>query len=139
MAVRRPLVLVTGAIREIPSADLVPGAVVPLVPRAPVDLVDAATVATDASAGTHFRCTLTADRTLGVPSNPTDGQRAIWELTASGGARTPTPTTGSAGAFAFGSDITALTAIASGKTDFVGAIYSSSADRWRIVAYTKGY
>lgn len=110
-----------------------------LVPWAPQTLTDAATVATDASTGNHFRVTITANRILGVPTNPTDGQRAIWEATASGGDRTLSLTTGSSGAFIFGSDITALTPTLSGTTDFIGAIYNSTAARWRVIAYVKGY
>lgn len=116
-----------------------PNPALDVVPWAPVTLTDAATIATDASLGNHFRVTITADRTLGVPSNPADGQRAIWEVTASGANRTLTLTTGSAGAFAFGTDITALSVTTSGATDYLGAIYNSTANRWRIVAYVKGY
>lgn len=111
---------------------------VDLVPHAPQTLTDATTVATDALAGNHFRVSITASRTLGAPSNPTDGQRALWEVTASGGAWTLTLTAG-AGGFIFGSDITALSAMVSGKTDYIGAIYNSTADRWRVIAYVKGY
>ncbi|MFE4420453.1 hypothetical protein [Streptomyces sp. NPDC056817] len=107
-------------------------------PSQVIALTDAATIATDASRGSHFKASLAGDRTLGAPTNPTDGQRAIWEVTASGAARTLTLATG-AGGFAFGSDITALTAIASGKTDFIGAVYSSTANAWRVTAYAKGY
>lgn len=114
-----------------PNLDLVPWAI--------QTLTDAATIAVDASLGNHFRCTLTASRTIGVPSNATDGQKILLELTASGGSWTPTLTTGSSGSFAFGSDITALSAIASGTTDYIGAIYNSSAARWRVIAYVKGY
>ncbi|MBZ6258874.1 hypothetical protein KVH22_25495 [Streptomyces olivaceus] len=103
-----------------------------------VTLTDAATIATNAARSTHFKVALTANRTLGVPTNPSDGQRVIWEVTASGGARTLS-LAGGAGGFAFGSDITALTAIASGKTDFIGAVYSATANAWRVVAYAKGY
>ena len=104
----------------------------------PVDLVYAATIATDASLGTHFRCELTGNPTLGVPTNPTDGQMAMWELTASGAARTPTLST-AVGGFAFGTDITALTAIALGTTDFIGARYRASVKKWRVLAVAKGY
>ena len=110
-----------------------------VVPNAPVSLSDAATVATDASLGTLFRVTIAGNRTLGAPSNPTDGQRAIWEITASGADRTLTLTTGSSGAFLFGSDITALTPVLSAKTDFIGAVYNSTAARWRVLSYVKGY
>jgi hypothetical protein len=110
-----------------------------VVPYAPVALTDAATVATDASLGVLFRVTIAGNRTLGAPSNATDGQSAIWEVTASGADRTLSLTTGSSGAFIFGSDITALTPVLSGKTDFIGAVYNSTAARWRVVAYIKGY
>ena len=46
----------------------------------PVTLTDAATIATDASTGTWFRVTLAGNRTLGNPTNPTDGQMVVWEL-----------------------------------------------------------
>lgn len=105
---------------------------------APVALVEAATIATDASAGNRFRVTLTADRILGAPSNPTDGALTTWEVTASGGARTLTLASG-AGGFAFGSDITAITATVSGKTDLIGCTYNATANRFLVLAYVKGY
>ncbi|MGN7137224.1 hypothetical protein [Streptomyces pseudogriseolus] len=108
-------------------------------PSQVITLTDAATIATDASRGSHFKVTLTANRTLGVPTNPVDGQRVVWEVVASGGARTLTLATGVAGGFAFGTDITALSATTSGATDYIGAIYSATAQRWRVVAYAKGY
>lgn len=107
-------------------------------PSQVIALTDAATIATDASRGSHFKVTMAGDRTLGVPTIPTDGQRAVWEVVASGGARTLT-LAGGAGGFVFGSDITALTATVSGKTDFIGAMYSATANAWRVVAYVKGY
>ncbi|MFJ2722419.1 hypothetical protein [Streptomyces sp. NPDC087437] len=107
-------------------------------PSQVITLTDAATIATDASRGSHFKATLTANRTLGAPTNPTDGQRVVWEVVGSGAARTLTLATG-AGGFVFGTDITALTAIASGKTDYIGAVYSSTANAWRVIAYIKGY
>ncbi|MCF2130104.1 hypothetical protein L1I79_27280 [Strepomyces sp. STD 3.1] len=107
-------------------------------PSQVITLTDAATIATDASRGSHFKVTMAGNRTLGVPTNPVDGQRVVWEVVASGGART-LALAGGAGGFAFGSDITALTATVSGKTDFIGAIYSATANLWRVVAYAKGY
>lgn len=105
----------------------------------PVTLTEAATIATNAAAGNLFRVTLTASRTLGIPTNPTDGQRVMWELIASGGPWTVTLTTGSAGAFAFGTSITALGAIASGTTTFLGCIYRSSSARWHVLAISEGH
>jgi hypothetical protein len=102
-------------------------------------LTDAATIAINAALGNHFRVTTTANRALGVPTNPTDGQRIIVEHIASGGARTLSLTTGSTGAFQFASTgITGLTATNSGTADFLEFVYSASLARWRIVNVSKG-
>lgn len=103
----------------------------------PVTLTDAATIATDASLGSHFRVTLAGNRTLGNPTNMVDGQRVIWELIQDAtGSRTLT--LGSA--FALGTDIanTTLTTTAS-KRDFLGAIYNSVTAKFYVVAFAKGY
>lgn len=103
----------------------------------PVTLTDAATVATDASLADHFRVTLGGNRTLGNPTNMVDGQRVIWELIqdATG---TRTLTLGSA--FALGSDIAAVTlSTTAAKRDFLGAIYNSTAAKWFVVAFVRGY
>jgi hypothetical protein len=137
MTARRPLVMVSGAEQEMPSGDVITPAVVGLVPWAPVALTDAATIATDASLGTHFRVTLGGNRTLGNPTNPTDGQRAVWELIQDAtGSRTIT--LGSA--FALGTDITAITlTTTASKRDFLGAIYNSTAAKWFVIAFMKGF
>jgi hypothetical protein len=106
-----------------------------VVPWPPVVLTDQATIVTDASQGNLFRCTLTADRTLGTPTNPTDGQKVMWELTASGANRTPTLS----GGFVMGTSGVTISAIASGTTDYIGAIYNATAGVWRVIAYAKGY
>lgn len=107
---------------------------------APVALTDAATIATDASRGDHFRVTLGGNRTLGAPSNPADGQRVLWEVIQDAtGTRTLTLATG-AGGFAFGTDITSFTATTTAsKRDFIGAVYNSTLDRWLVIATAKGY
>jgi hypothetical protein len=105
----------------------------------PVLLSDVASVALDAAAGKVFKLTATGSRTIAVPTNATDGRGIVIAHTASGAARTLALTTGTAGAFAFGSDITALTETAVGTTDYIGAIYDSTAARWRVISYAKGY
>lgn len=102
-------------------------------PTAPVDLAEGPVIATDASVGTHFRCALTGDRTLGVPTNPTDGQRALWELTASAAQRTITLATG-AGGFELTAGLSTGTAIPSGRTAFLAAIYNTRRSRWTALA-----
>lgn len=111
----------------------------PALGSVPVTVTYAATIAFDASLSDTFRVTMTGNSTFNAPTNPTDGQRVQLELTASGADRTPTFTVGSAGAFKFGSDITAVTPIVAGTTDLYGLKYNAAADRWWIVAYVKGY
>lgn len=107
--------------------------------RPPVTLTDAATIATDASLSNHFRVTLTATgRTLGNPTNLTNGQKLIYEVIQDAtGSRTIT-TYGSK--FAFGTDVTqpTLTTTAN-KRDFLGFIYNSAADKLYCAAVAKGY
>ena len=105
-----------------------------------VALTDGASIAVDASLGNHFRVTLGGNRTIAVPSNPTDGQKIIFELIQDAtGTRTIT-FTGGAGGFAYGTDITGVTlTTTANKRDFVGAVYNSTANLWYIIAFTKGY
>lgn len=109
-------------------------------PLATVPLTDVATVALNAAAGKVFKLSAAGNRTILTPTgSPVDGQGLIIAHTASGGVRTLALTTGSAGAFAFGTDITALTATGATLTDYIGCIYESTAARWRVVSYAKGY
>ncbi|HMH70096.1 MAG TPA: hypothetical protein VK502_01760 [Candidatus Saccharimonadales bacterium] len=103
----------------------------------PVTLTDAATVATDASLGNHFRVTLTANRILGVPSNPVDGQKVTWEVIQDGvGSHTLTLDA----IFALGTDISTITlSTAAGARDFLGAVYNATATKWYVIAFVKGY
>jgi hypothetical protein len=110
-----------------------------IVGAGPITLTDATTIATDASLGNYFRVSITANRTLGTPTNPTDGQKAIWEVTASGGARVLTLTVGSTGAFKFGTDFTTIPSIASGTATFIGAVYRSATSRWHVLSLAQGH
>lgn len=107
-------------------------------PFPPVALSDATTIATDASLGTHFRVTISGNRTLGVPSNPTDGQVCVWEVTASGNDRTLTLSS-STGGFEFGADVTEVPTIAEDTTTYIQAVYNASANRWRVIGVVGGY
>lgn len=102
-----------------------------------VTLTDAATVATDASQGVLFRVTLGGNRTLGNPTNPTDGQLAWWEIIQDGtGSRTLTLDT----KWALGTTITDVTlSTTASKRDFMQALYNSTADKWYIVRFVRGY
>lgn len=104
-----------------------------------VAVSDGAGAVIDCSTGNVFTWSAAADRTAGTTTNPTAGQKMIIAFTASAGARTLTLPVATTGDFAFGSDITALTQTVSGKTDYIGCIYSGAASRWHVVAYVKGY
>lgn len=107
-------------------------------PFPPVTLTDGATPALDASLGTHFVLTAAGNRTIAVPTNPVDGQVIVIQHIASGSARTLALNTGTGG-FAFGTDITALSATSSGLTDYIQCVYNSTANKWRVIAYVKGF
>ena len=98
-------------------------------------LTDAATIATDASLGNVFWVSSATDRTLGVPTNPTSGQKSIWRWKNSDvSSRTLTLTTSGAGSFRFGTSIQTTTATTAGKTDYIGAIYNATDDKWDVIA-----
>lgn len=104
-----------------------------------VALTDGATPALDASLGNVFTLSAAGNRTIAVPSNPTDGQKIIIVHHASGGARTLALNSG-AGGFLFGSDVTDLGgATESGKRDVIGCVYNSTLNKWLVVAVVKGY
>lgn len=105
-----------------------------------ITIADGAGAVIDASLGNVFTWTGAADRTAGTTTNPTAGQKMILIFIASGAIRTLTLPTATTGDFAFGSDITTLTATASGKADVIGCVYGTVvANRWAVVAYSKGY
>ena len=103
----------------------------------PVALSDAATIAVDASLGNHFRVTLGGNRTLGNPTNATDGQKLLFEIIQDGtGSRTLALDT----KYAFGTDITSFTATTTlNKRDFLGVVYNGTADKFYVIGIQKGY
>lgn len=102
-------------------------------------LTDAATVALNATLGNSFYLAAGGDRTIGVPTNATEGQIITIDVFASGGARTITLSTGTTGSFRFGSDITALSQTVSGKNDYITCRYNSTDQKWDVTGYVKGY
>lgn len=106
----------------------------------PVVLTDAATIATDAKLGRNFRVTLGGNRTLGAPTNPTDGQICQWEVIQDGtGSRTLALATG-AGGFAFGAEITAVTISSGADThSLITAYYNLTNNRWFVTGALTNY
>jgi hypothetical protein len=103
-----------------------------------VALSDGATPALDASLGNVFSLTAAGNRTIGIPTNPVAGKKIVIMHLASGGARTLSLNSGTGG-FRFGEDIASLSSTTSGKTDYIGAIYNATANKWDVVAVSKGY
>lgn len=99
-------------------------------------LTDAPTIATNGALGRYFRVTLTASRTLGNPTNLTDGPYT-WEIIqdATGGWALTLDTM-----FAFGSEIQGVTLTTiPNKRDFLGGIYNSTTGLIYVIALTRGY
>ncbi len=104
---------------------------------APVALVDAATIAIDASLGLVFDLTLTGDHLLGNPTNPKDGQSIVLRITQGpGGSHLLTYDT----AWGFGTDVTSPTlSTAAGAIDYINARYNAVALKWHVLAVARGY
>lgn len=101
-----------------------------------VALTDAATIVVDASLGNHFRVTIAGNRTLGAPSNPTDGQKIVFEVIQDG---TGSRTLAYNAAYAFSTDIPSPTlTTAASKRDFLGFSYNSTSAVWYCLAVLRG-
>jgi hypothetical protein len=102
---------------------------------APVDLPYAATLATDASQGGHFRAVLTGNTTIGLPTNLTDGQKILWQIAqdATGGR-----TVGLNASFNLGG-LTTSWSTAANKIDYLGAIYRAATGKLDVIAFSAGY
>jgi hypothetical protein len=109
------------------------GALAPAV----VTLIDAATIAVDASAGNDFRATIAASRTMGNPTNPTNGQQIIFQITQGGGGSNAI-TWGSG--YEFSTDLPQpVLSTAAGQTDLLGFIYNASKSTWLLAAFVNGF
>jgi hypothetical protein len=109
------------------------GALAPAV----VTLTDAATIAVDASAGDDFRVTIAASRTMGNPSNPTNGQQIIFQIT-QGGAGSCSITWASDYEFSAGLPQPSLST-GVGQTDLLGFIYNQAKGTWLLAAFVNGF
>jgi len=100
-------------------------------------LTDAATIAVDAALGNTFTVTLGGNRTLGNPTNATNGQRLLFRIRQDAtGSRTLALDT----KYRFGTDITSITlTTTAAKTDYLGVIYHSGDDKFDVIAFVKGY
>ena len=115
------------------STTVEPGAVAPAV----VVLTDSTTIAVDASLGNDFRVTIAGNRTLGNPSNPTDGQKIIFQVTQGSGGNF-TLSYGSGYEFSTGLPQPTLSTTA-GQTDLLAFIYNEQKGKWLLAAFVSGF
>jgi hypothetical protein len=102
-----------------------------------VTITYAATITPVATAGNHFRCTLTGNVTLNAPTGGLDGQKITVELLqdATGG-RTLTLGTG----FGLGTYITTVTLTTTANTrDYLALIFNATSGNWDVVGLVHGY
>ena len=109
------------------------GAVAPAV----VALTDAATIAVDASLGNDYRVTIAGNRTMGSPSNATNGQQIVFQVTQGAGGPY-TITWGSSYGFSSGLPQPTLSTTA-GQTDLLTFIYNTGMGMWLLAAFVKGF
>jgi len=132
----------TGAIRictvaGTPGTWVAPAGPAQFSAMAAVALTDAATIAVNAALGNLYRVTLGGNRTLGAPSNPTDGQTIHLEVTQDG---TGSRTLAYASAYEFSTTLASPTlSTAAGKVDLLAFRYSSVASKWRCVLIDLGF
>jgi hypothetical protein len=99
-------------------------------------LATSGSITPDASTANTFSCAVAGAVTLNGPSNGVDGQKVTFRII-NDASHMVTLATGS-GNFAFGTDITSYTNSTS-LTDYIGAIWSTAASRWHVVALNQGF
>jgi hypothetical protein len=108
-----------------------------------ITLTDAATVAVDASAGDAFYLSTANSRAFGVPTNaPAAGYTQLITVTvynSSGGSITPTLTTSGAGCWRYGTTVTALPAIAAGKSMSFTAKWHQVDSNWDVLGKAEDF
>lgn len=102
-----------------------------------INLVDQATLQTNAALGNQFNVTIAGDRILGNPTGGIPGQKVVWRI--------KQDNTGSHvltldSKFRLGANIPAVTlSTTPNAVDYIGAIYDAIDDRWDIVAFSRQF
>lgn len=102
-----------------------------------VPVTDQATLTFDASAGNIFTVTIADNRTLGVPTNPTNGKKIIIRVKqdASGNRVLSYDSV-----WNFGQDLFGISnSLSANAVDYIGAVYNSGSSKWDIIAFSRGY
>lgn len=103
----------------------------------PVTLTSAATVTVDATLGTYFTLTAAQSFTLGNPTGALNGQKLMFRLLQDNvGGRVLTLDT----KYRLGTDLNVVTlSTTANKTDYLGVVYDSTADKFDVIAFMRGY
>lgn len=99
----------------------------------PVAVAFATTLTIDASAGTRFTTTATADFTVAAPTNPVDGQQITLVVLA----QTTTRSATISGSIVLTTGLTSPVAIVAGKKWIAGLLYDGAATAWVLAASTQ--
>lgn len=112
-----------------------------LKPSPIITVTEASPVVFNATQGTHFRLTLTANRTIAEPLNSADGQRIVLEVIGggSGGPWTLTLTTGVDASFAYGDGFSSIPPIVVGKRYYIGLQFTQANIRWHVLSVAGGF
>lgn len=106
----------------------------------PFALTDATTILVDASKGSLFTVTLGGNRTMGVPSNPTEGQMIIFRIKQDGTGTRLISTWTVTNGYKFGATVTQpVLSTAANAVDYVGFIYNATNNIWHCLAYALGF
>ncbi len=109
-----------------------------LVPKV-TPLTDGANIATNAVSGNYFTITIAGNRTMDIPTNPTDGQIITYEIKQDAtGSRTITWAS-AAGGFSFGSGSTPILSTTANKVDLASFRYSATVGKWLFLGFKTGY
>lgn len=101
-----------------------------------VTLTDTTTIATNAALGNDFRVTLTGNHTLGAPTNPTDGQAIVVQVTQDA---TGTRTLAYASVFDWGTPGSPTLTQNPNKIDLLRFRYNANATKWLGEGTTLGF
>jgi len=125
---------------EAASVPVAGGAMTGHLAPAVVALTDAATIAVNAASGNVFTVTLGGSRTMGVPSNPVDGQNVTFRITqpSSGGPYTVTWASGTGG-YSFGSGTAPALSSTASDVDLVAFHYIAALQLWCYLGSGLGY
>lgn len=96
------------------------------------------TITPNATTTSTVFITVDAIATINGPTSGYNGQKVLFRLAQDGTGHAVAFSSG-AGNFSFSTDIPTFTASGANLTDYVGAVYNSTSNRWNIIGVVKGF